>query len=153
METVEEGENSSNSGDSSQHGREQARVTADVESKSSDVNTIVDPVKIVETAPPRNVEDVSSAPPLKASGSVVKVPAGKLGITIDTSKGMPVIYSVDGDSSVAGKLKPGDVILAIDDVDTSAMVATAIAALIAAKAEHERRFVVQSGKLFRRLSF
>lgn len=77
------------------------------------------------------------------TGREVLVPKGKLGITIDSSQGYPIVYTVDSDSPLAGKLHPGDVILSIDDIDTTSMVASAIAALIGANCEHERRFRVQ----------
>jgi hypothetical protein len=158
METVEEGENSDeDSREEHENTVPDAEKAAVSRSTSSETSKTVEPVK--SAAPPPPVADLpppesagAPKPPLKATGRVVKVPPGKLGITIDTSRGTPVIYSVDPDSPVAGKLNPGDVLLAIDDVETSAMAASAIATLIGAKAAHERRFLVQSGNPFRRLS-
>jgi hypothetical protein len=116
---------------------------------ATDDNGLITPNATIE-APAPSVAD--SAPSAPNKGRVVQVPAGRLGITIDTAKGSPIIYSVDSTSPVVGMLKPGDLILAIDDVDTTSMVATEIAELIAAKASHERRFVVQKGNLLRRFS-
>jgi PDZ domain len=123
---------------------------ADSDSAVDDDGRVVPSSDAALEPPALAVADSTPSVPIK--GRLVNVPAGRLGITIDTAKGSPIIYSVDSDSPVAGMLKPGDVILAIDDIDTASMVATEIAELIAAKAAHERRFIVQKSSLLRRFS-
>lgn len=75
----------------------------------------------------------------------VVAPPGKLGITIDSSSGSPVVDGVDRDSPLKGSLSVGDVIVEVDSVDTRTMAASAIAALLAVREEHGRHFVVQRG--------
>jgi PDZ domain len=156
METVEEDEGSDAAEDSKGPNVSSVKIAdssvqiADTDSAIDDDCRVVPSSDAALEVPARSVAD--SPPSVPSKGRRVNVPAGRLGITIDTAKGSPIIYSVDSDSPVAGMLKPGDVILAIDDVDTTSMVATEIAELIAAKAAHERRIIVQKGNLLRRFS-
>jgi PDZ domain len=156
METVEEDEGSDAAEDSKGPNVTSVKVAdssvqiPDTDSAVDDDGRVVPSSDAALEPPAPSVAD--SSPSVPSKGRLVNVPAGRLGITIDTAKGSPIIYSVDSDSPVAGMLKPGDVILAIDDVDTTSMVATEIAELIAAKAAHERRFIVQKGSLLRRFS-
>jgi len=60
----------------------------------------------------------------------VQAQAGKLGITIDTTKEGPAVHKIKDESQMKGKLKVGDIILKIDDIDTTAMSASAISALM-----------------------
>jgi hypothetical protein len=150
METLKEDEGSDAAEDNAssvQIADASVQIT-DPESATDD-NGLITPNATIEAPAPPVADSAPSAP---SKGRVVQVPAGRLGITIDTAKGSPIIYSVDSTSPVVGVLKPGDLILAIDDVDTTSMVATEIAELIAAKASHERRFVVQKSNLLRRFS-
>jgi hypothetical protein len=162
METVEEVENSSVDGESQEERTQSVsraeKAVCEKPSISERTNAFESVKSVNVSTPPSKVNSPSPKAadiaelPVTAPGRTVMVPPGKLGITIDTSRGTPVIYSVDPDSPVIGKLNPGDVVLAVDDVETSSMVASAIADLIAAKAAHERRFLVQIGIPFRRMS-
>lgn len=72
----------------------------------------------------------------------VIAPPGKLGIVIDTTLEGPIVHKVNGQSPLEGSLFPGDIIVAIDDVDTRAMSASAITALMVRTANLRRTLTV-----------
>jgi C-terminal processing protease CtpA/Prc len=74
----------------------------------------------------------------------VVAPPGKLGIVIDTTLEGPVVHKVNPQSPLEGALFPGDIIVAIDDVDTIAMSASAIKALMVRTANPRRKLTVLS---------
>lgn len=74
----------------------------------------------------------------------VIAPPGKLGIVIDTTLEGPVVHKVNPNSPLEGTLFPGDIIVAIDDVDTRAMSASAITALMVRTANLRRKLTVLS---------
>jgi C-terminal processing protease CtpA/Prc len=74
----------------------------------------------------------------------VVAPAGRLGIVIDTTLEGPVVHTVKPDSPLKGLLFVGDIIVAIDDVDTKAMSATSITSLMVKTAAQERTLTVLS---------
>jgi len=74
----------------------------------------------------------------------VMVPPGKLGVVIDTTLEGPVVHKINPQSPVEGKLFLGDIIVAVDDVDTRAMSATAITQLMVRTANLQRKFTVLS---------
>jgi hypothetical protein len=74
----------------------------------------------------------------------VVAPAGRLGIVIDTTLEGPVVHTVKPDSPLKGALFVGDIIVAIDDVDTKAMSATSITSLMVKTAAQERTLTVLS---------
>ena len=76
----------------------------------------------------------------------VYAPPGKLGIVIDTTVEGPVVHKVNTNSSLAEQIWPGDIIVAIDDVDTRAMSATAITQLMVQTANQRRTLTVVSGE-------
>ncbi len=69
--------------------------------------------------------------------------AGKLGIVVDTSVDGPVVHSVNEDSQISGEIFPGDIIIAINDVDTRAMSSSAITAVMIKTAKQERTLTVR----------
>ena len=71
-------------------------------------------------------------------------PPGKLGIVIDTTMQGPVVHKVNAGSPLEGVLWPGDIIIAIDEVDTRAMSASAITGLMAKNMNKRRRLTVLS---------
>jgi hypothetical protein len=71
-------------------------------------------------------------------------PPGKLGIVIDTTMQGPVVHKVNAGSPLEGVVWPGDIIVAIDDVDTRAMSASAITTLMAQSMNKRRRLTVMS---------
>jgi C-terminal processing protease CtpA/Prc len=74
----------------------------------------------------------------------VVAPPGKLGIVIDTTLEGPVVHKINPQSPLEGILFPGDIIVAIDDVDTRAMSASAITALMVRTANLRRKLTVLS---------
>jgi len=74
----------------------------------------------------------------------VIAPAGKLGIVIDTTIDGPVVHKVNPGSALEGLLESGDIIVAIDNVDTRAMTASAITALMVKTANQRRKLTVIS---------
>lgn len=80
----------------------------------------------------------------KRYARTVVAPAGKLGIVIDTTLEGPVVHRVNPGSPLEGVLFPGDIIVAIDDVDTRAMSASSITALMIKTANKKRNLTVQS---------
>ena len=69
--------------------------------------------------------------------------AGKLGIVVDTSVEGPVVHNVNEDSQISGEIFPGDIIIAINDVDTRAMSSSAITAVMIKTAKQERTITVR----------
>jgi hypothetical protein len=84
--------------------------------------------------------DAQSSLPTKE----VLAPPGKLGIIIDTTVEGPVVHNVNEGSALKGKIWPGDIIIAIDDVDTRAMSASAITSLMVKTANQLRTLTVVS---------
>ena len=76
----------------------------------------------------------------------VFAPAGKLGVVIDTTVEGPVVHKVNEGSALHGRLWPGDVIVAIDDIDTRAMSASAITQLMVKTANRRRKLTVVSAE-------
>ena len=76
---------------------------------------------------------------------IVMAPPGKLGIVIDATVHGPVVHFVNPDSALHGKIEPGDIIVAIDEVDTRALSASGITALMVQTADQHRKLTVQPG--------
>ena len=74
----------------------------------------------------------------------VLAPAGKLGITIDTTLEGPVIHAVKPTSPIFGLVFPGDIVIAVNNEDTRAMCAVSLTALMARTSAVERELVVLS---------
>lgn len=72
-------------------------------------------------------------------------PPGKLGVAIDTVNGKPVVHRVRDDSPVAGVLRKYDLIIAIDDVDTSSMTAADVTSLMAKRMGTNRKITYMRG--------
>lgn len=79
----------------------------------------------------------------KSTTKTVLAPSGKLGIVIDTTVEGPVVHKVNPGSRLEGQVLPGDVIVAIDNVDTRAMSASAITALMVKTASQKRTLTVR----------
>ena len=75
----------------------------------------------------------------------VVAPPGKLGIVIDTTLEGPVVQKVNSQSPLAGTLFPGDIIVAINDVDTRTMSPSAITALMVLTSQSQRKLTVLCG--------
>lgn len=74
----------------------------------------------------------------------VMAPPGKLGIVIETTLEGPLVHKVNPSSPLVGLVFEGDLISAIDDVDTRAMSASAITALMVRTADKHRRILIKS---------
>ena len=74
------------------------------------------------------------------------VPPGKLGVILaDQHDGNgTVINSIRGGSPVERILKPGDKLIAVDDIAVVGMTCSQITSLIASRADQERRFTVMT---------
>ncbi len=92
---------------------------------------------------PSNLRGSSVESGIKVETRDVSVPPGKLGIVIDTSIEGPVIHSVKRGSYLYGRIFPGDIIVAIDNVDTRAMTAAEITTLMGKNAKKHRNLTVQ----------
>jgi len=69
----------------------------------------------------------------------VTVPAGKLGMVIDTPNGgVPVVHAIKAESCLASKVKVGDRLVAVDGDDVTAMTAVQVSKLISLKSDQER---------------
>jgi hypothetical protein len=73
----------------------------------------------------------------------ILAPAGKLGVVIDTTIEGPVVHGVNQGSQLSGKIFPGDIIIAIDEVDTRAMSASEITAVMIKTANQFRTLTVR----------
>ncbi len=82
---------------------------------------------------------------------VVIVPAGKLGIIIETAKEGPVIYKVKEGSPLNGMVFPGDKIVQIDEIKTRGMTANNITKIMARKANVQRMITLANEKSFKDL--
>lgn len=93
---------------------------------------------------PSNLGRSADSAASKRERRVVKAPPGKLGIIIDTTVEGPVVHQINPGSALEGQLRPGDVIVSIDDVDTRAMSASAITELMIKTAKQHRSLTVVS---------
>jgi len=75
----------------------------------------------------------------------VVAPPGKLGIVIDTTVEGPVVKKVNSQGPLAGILFPGDIIVAVNDVDTRTMSPSAITALMVLTSQSKRKLTVLCG--------
>ena len=76
--------------------------------------------------------------------SNVMAPPGKLGIVIDRTLEGPVVYRVNPGTPLAGAIHPGGLMAAVDNVDTRAMNAMAIMALMVKNSHKKRTLTVLS---------
>ena len=73
-------------------------------------------------------------------------PPGKLGVAIDTVSGHPVVHRVREDSPLSGVLRRLDVIIAVDEVDTTNMNAADVTSLVAKRMDATRKIRFLRGK-------
>ena len=71
-------------------------------------------------------------------------PAGKLGIIIDTSSQGPIVHSVKSESVLEGLVFEGDLIIALDDEDTTTWSAHNLTKLVASRSKCERKITLLS---------
>lgn len=125
--------------------RSSALMAAEV--KSPDADGTVDslsPLSAVPTnASPFTDEAIREKP--VNSGVVyhdVQVPPGKLNVVIHSTTDGPAIYSVNEGSALSGKLFPGDLIMAVDSVETRNLSAEEVMKLMVEKNDVERKISV-----------
>lgn len=93
---------------------------------------------------PSNLGKSADSATSKRERRVVNAPPGKLGIIIDTTVEGPVVHQINPGSALEGQLQPGDIIVAIDDVDTRAMSAAGITDLMIKTAKRYRSLTIAS---------
>lgn len=69
-------------------------------------------------------------------------PPGKLNISIRPTVDGPAVYMVNDNSSLKGQLYPGDLIVAVDDMDTRKMTANEVLQVIESNHDFERKITV-----------
>jgi C-terminal processing protease CtpA/Prc len=69
-------------------------------------------------------------------------PPGKLHIVIHSTKDGPAVHTVKPGSSLEGHIFAGDLIIAVDNVDTRAYTAEQVMKMMAAKSSFERKITV-----------
>ena len=66
-------------------------------------------------------------------------PAGKLGVAIDVVDGRPIVWRLKSGSPLEGFLEKGDIIVALDEVDTSHMSAADVTSLMVRRMRQRRK--------------
>jgi hypothetical protein len=67
-----------------------------------------------------------------------------VGLVIETTKDGPMVHSVRSTSQLLGTVMPGDIIIALDNMDTRELVAPALTRLMARKSQQEQRKITFS---------
>ena len=119
----------------------------DITYKYSLEDGLVSPETIISHKPfsPMNVLDLMKGEELMSSNRKkvnVIAPPGKLGIIIDTCSEGPRVHSIKGGSSLEGLIVKGDLILAVDDEDTTEWSAHYLTKLVAKKSNMTRKITV-----------
>lgn len=73
---------------------------------------------------------------------------GALGIIIDSTVNGPMIYSVKPTSQLLGTLNPGDIVVGLDNIDTSQMAAPDLTLMMARKSQQPHRTIAVLRKIF-----
>ena len=87
-------------------------------------------------AVPNNAYDTNDS---KQNHSECWAPPGKLGVAIDTVNGKPVVHRVKEGSPLEGILESNDIILGIDDINTTDMSAADVTYLMVKKMKKKRK--------------
>ena len=74
---------------------------------------------------------------------VVYAPPGKVGVAIDVIDGQPVVHKIRNGSPLENKLLPNDIILSIDNVNTSCMSAADVTNVMVRKMNYQRKITVR----------
>ena len=73
----------------------------------------------------------------------ITVPAGKLGMVIDTPNGgFPIVHAIKDTSILADRVRVGDRLVSVDGQDCTTMTAVQVSKLISTKSEQESRVLV-----------
>ena len=106
-------------------------------------------VSMAESEQQSHQPEAQTIPPAQAPqddghARQVVAPPGKLGIVIETTLEGPVVHKINDTSPLKGLVTEGELITAIDDVDTRAMSASAITSLMIRTADSHRTMTVRS---------
>jgi C-terminal processing protease CtpA/Prc len=69
----------------------------------------------------------------------VFAPPGPIGIVVDTTRDGPAVHSLKRTSPMLGLINPGDLIVALDDIDARGMTAATLTQLMARKSNQKER--------------
>ena len=69
----------------------------------------------------------------------IYAPPGKVGVAIDVINGQPTVHKIRDGSPLEGVLQHGDIIMAIDDVETSSMSAADVTHLMVKRMNYRRK--------------
>lgn len=69
----------------------------------------------------------------------VFAPPGKIGVAVDVYNGQPVVHKVRKDSPLQNMLRPNDIIVAIDDEDTSCLSAADVTKMMCQRMDRVRK--------------
>lgn len=73
----------------------------------------------------------------------ITVPAGKLGMVIDTPNGgFPIVHAIKENSILADRVRVGDRLVSVDGQDCTTMTAVQVSKLISLKSEQKSRILV-----------
>lgn len=73
----------------------------------------------------------------------ISVPAGKLGMVIDTPNGgFPIVHAIKDTSILADRVRVGDRLVSVDGQDCTSMTAVQVSKLISLKSDQESRVLV-----------
>lgn len=78
-------------------------------------------------------------PPSDKECQHVFAPPGKIGVAIDIVNGNPIVHKIRRGSPLEGLLKPNDMVIAIDDVDTRQMSAADVTHLMVKRMNYRRK--------------
>lgn len=96
-------------------------------------------------------DDDSIVSKLSGNPSALKAvcfaPPGKLGVAIDTINRNPVVHRVSDGSPLTGILRRLDVIIAVDDVDTTSMSAAEVTSLMTKRMGTSRKITYMRGEV------
>ncbi len=74
-----------------------------------------------------------------SSQELIYAPPGKVGVAIDVINGQPTVHKIRNGSPLEGLLQHGDIILSIDDVETSNMSAADVTHLMVKRMNYRRK--------------
>ena len=76
------------------------------------------------------------------------VPPGALGITLHSTAQGPIVHSVKESSRLREHVSPGDLVIAVEDVDTKSHRAEDVMQMLMARRGHRRKITVLSDRNF-----
>ena len=87
------------------------------------------------------LDTVIQSPIKEIPGTRVELwaPAGKLGVAIDVVDGRPIVWRLKPGSPLEGFLEKGDIIVALDEIDTSHMSAADVTSLMVRRMRQRRK--------------